>query len=284
MPTYNNDNRSNNSSPRRQWVWIMLMVNIVFILLIMTLGIIALRVGNSLPEGTDILFIVGKNPSVSFEDESGVWEAGKNVDIFKSSYGENGGAPTVVSQDGTKLIAPGVKTTYQFTMQNNGNMAVVYEADIDFVLSIGGVSQKDYNFPLKVRLYDDKGLYLIGSEAEYVQVQKAAIAQHPGLLGANSYQTFTLELYWEFEGGNDELDTLYGDLSAQKGVNLTLKINTYAEEHIDPTAQGGNKIEVEGTEEYGGTIRWLWLILLMINSAIIVFYIAWIMNKREQKW
>ena len=163
-------------------------------------------------------------------------------------------------------------------------MAVVYEADIDFVLSIGGVSQKDYNFPLKVRLYDDKGLYLIGSEAEYVQVQKAAIAQHPGLLGANSYQTFTLELYWEFEGGNDELDTLYGDLSAQKGVNLTLKINTYAEEHIDPTAQGGNKIEVEGTEEYGGTIRWLWLILLMINSAIIVFYIAWIMNKREQKW
>ena len=284
MPTYNNDNRSNNSSPRRQWVWIMLMVNIVFILLIMTLGIIALRVGNSLPEGTDILFIVGKNPSVSFEDESGVWEAGKNVDIFKSSYGENGGAPTVVSQDGTKLIAPGVKTTYQFTMQNNGNMAVVYEADIDFVLSIGGVSQKEYNFPLKVRLYDDKGLYLIGSEAEYVQVQKAAIAQHPGLLGANSYQTFTLELYWEFEGGNDELDTLYGDLSAQKGVNLTLKINTYAEEHIDPTAQGGNKIEVEGTEEYGGTIRWLWLILLMINSAIIVFYIAWIMNKREQKW
>ena len=48
-------------STRKQWVYIMLMVNIVFILLLMTLGIIALRVGNTLPEGVDVLFIVGKN-------------------------------------------------------------------------------------------------------------------------------------------------------------------------------------------------------------------------------
>ena len=74
---------------RKQWVWIMLMVNVVFILLLMTLGIIALRVGNSLPEGTDILFIVGKNPSVEFEDEGGKWQTGKTTDIFQAEY-ENG--------------------------------------------------------------------------------------------------------------------------------------------------------------------------------------------------
>ena len=270
---------------RKQWVWIMLMVNIVFVLLLMTLGIIALRVGNTLPEGTDILFIVGKNPSVEVEDEDGViWEAEKRVNMFSAQYLNGEGQATVVSQDGTKLIAPGVLTTYKFTMQNSGNMAVVYETDLDFILKIGDTKQKDYQFPLKVRLSNDRGEYVIGNEEEYVQVQHASLARHPGLLGANSYETFTLELYWEFEGGNDELDTLYGDLSAEKGVTLTLQINTYAEEHIDPTVQGGNKIEVEGTEEYGGTIRWLWLVMLFINTAILVFYIAWLMNKRAQKW
>jgi hypothetical protein len=47
---------------RRAWVWIMLMVNVVFLLLLMTLGIIALRVGNYMPE-TDVVFIAGKKPT-----------------------------------------------------------------------------------------------------------------------------------------------------------------------------------------------------------------------------
>lgn len=274
-------------STRKQWVYIMLMVNIVFILLLMTLGIIALRVGNTLPEGVDVLFIVGKNPSVDFEDSNeggGKWKSGKNVDMFKAQYENGEGTPTVVSQDGTKLIAPGTKTTYRFTMNNDGNMAVDYFTDLDFVLKIGNETVTDYQFPLQVRLLNDRGEYLIGDENTYEQVAKASLDQYRSILGAKSFESFELQLIWLFEGGNDELDTMYGDLSAEKGVTLTLTINTTAEESLDPTAQGGTKMEVEGTEEYGGTIRWLWLIMLMINTAIIVFYVAWLMNKRVQKW
>ena len=274
-------------STRKQWVYIMLMVNIVFILLLMMLGIIALRVGNTLPEGVDVLFIVGKNPSVDFEDSNeggGKWKSGKNVDMFKAQYENGEGTPTVVSQDGTKLIAPGTKTTYRFTMNNDGNMAVDYFTDLDFVLKIGNETVTDYQFPLQVRLLNDRGEYLIGNENTYEQVAKASLDQYRSILGAKSFETFELQLIWLFEGGNDELDTMYGDLSAEKGVTLTLTINTTAEESLDPTAQGGTKMEVEGTEEYGGTIRWLWLVMLMVNTAIIVFYVAWLMNKRVQKW
>ena len=260
------------------------MVNIVFVLLLMTLGILALRIGNTLPEGTDIVFIVGKNPSVDFEDEGGKWLSGRNTDIFHAEYKNGEGKSTVVSQDGTKLIAPGVQTSYKFTMQNTGNMAVTYQTDLKFTLKIGDVVQENYYFPLKVKLLNDRGEYVIGDETEWVDVQDATLYSYPGLLGANSYENFEFLLNWEFEGGNDELDTLYGDLSAEKGVTLTLKIKTYAEEAPDPAAQGGNRIEVEGTPEYGGTIRWLWLTLLMINSGILVFYIAWLMNKRISKW
>ncbi len=278
------NNTPNPRGTRKQWVWIMLMVNIVFVLLLMTLGILALRIGNTLPEGTDIVFIVGKNPSVDFEDEDGKWLAGRNTNIFHAEYKNGEGKSTVVSQDGTKLIAPGVQTSYKFTMQNTGNMAVVYQTDLSFTLKIGDEVQENYYFPLKVKLLNDRGEYVIGDETEWVDVQDAILYSYPGLLGANSYENFEFLFNWEFEGGNDELDTLYGDLSAEKGVTLTLKIKTYAEEAPDPAAQGGNRIEVEGSPEYGGTIRWLWLTLLMINTAILVFYVAWLMHKRISKW
>ena len=71
---------------RRAWVWIMLMVTIITIVVLLTIGIISLRVGNYLPEGTDILFIVGKNPEVvAGEAPDQAWEAGKEVNIFSTS-------------------------------------------------------------------------------------------------------------------------------------------------------------------------------------------------------
>lgn len=281
------DNTKPNDN-RRQWIWIMLMVNIVFILLLIAIGILALRVGNSLPENTDILFVVGKNPSVEYGDtaENGgkKWEAGKNVDIFKSDYVNGESITTVASMDGDKLFAPGTSATYAFTMLNNGNMAVVYETDIDFVLKVGDNSANTEALPLQVKLYNDRGEYLIGGKNEYVQIKDATLSKHTGVLGASSYENYNLEIYWAYEDGSDTLDTELGDYSANEGVTLTLEINSYAEEAPDPALQGGTKVEVGGNEELGGTVRWLWLILLLVNTAILIFYIAWLMNKRMNKF
>lgn len=270
---------------RRDWIWIMLLVNIVFILILMTVGIVALRVGNYLPEGTDILFLVGKSPSVDVgESQDKVWESGKNVSIFKTSYENGKGAVTVASQNGDSLIAPGVETIYKFTMYNSGNMAIVYETDLDFNLRIGDKDQKNYTFPLLVRLCTQDGEYLIGNETEWVNVENAVLSQHIRTLGANSYETFELHLMWQFEGGDDELDTLYGNDSASYGVNLTMGIDTYAEQHPDATATGGTLIDPDAKTEVGGEFRIIWFIILMVNIAILIFYVSWLLNKRLRKW
>lgn len=279
-----NEQKETRREKRKSWVYIMLMVNIVFVLLLLTLGVIALKVGNVLPDGTDILYIVGKNPSVETDDQDASWQNNEQINIFKASYTNGKGKTTVVSQDGTKLIAPGVETTYKFTMYNKGNIAVLYDVDIDFTLKIGNEKQTDYYFPLEVRLITETGKYLIGDENEWVNVDEAKLTNHVSALGADSYETFELQLRWQFDGGNDELDTMYGNESCEKGVSLTLGINTYAEEHMDPTTQGGTRINVEKNIEYGGTFRWFWLILLFINIAILIFYVSWLMNKRAEKW
>lgn len=274
------EKRKKSSDERRAWIWIMLLVNIILFLLLMLIGIIALKVGNYLPEGTDIIFIVGKDPSVEVGDEEGKWQSGTNVNIFKASYQNGEGETTVVSQDGTKLIAPGTQTTYKFTMYNNGNMAVVYETDLDFTLKIGGETQSDYVFPLKARLSTENGYYLIGDETEWVNVADATLSKHVRVLGSRSYETFVLELLWEFDGGNDALDTMYGDTSAEKGVSLTLGINTYAEEHIDSAATGGTRVDINEKGEYGGALRLLWIILLILIIAILIFYLSWLLGMR----
>ena len=269
---------------RRAWMWIMLMVNVVFILLLMTIGIIALRVDYSLPSDSDILFIVSKQPEFVTDDEKGAWSTGRNIDIFKTEYSGGEGKTTVASSDGTKVIAPGTQTTYEFVMYNNGNMAVVYATDLDFRLKVGEETVSAEDFPLKVRLVNTLGEYIIGSEYQWVSVHDASLDQYSATLGASSYQDFELQLKWDFHGGNDELDTLYGDLAAERGVSLSMTLNTYAVEHDDPRAEGGKLINSDTRhQEYGGTIRWLWMLMLFINTAVIIFYISWLMNKRLHK-
>ena len=45
------------SDEKRAWIWIMLLVNIVLLLLLLLLGIIALKVGNYLPERINICLL-----------------------------------------------------------------------------------------------------------------------------------------------------------------------------------------------------------------------------------
>ena len=169
-------------------------------------------------------------------------------------------------------------------MYNNGNMAVVYATDLDFRLKVGEETVSAEDFPLKVRLVNTLGEYIIGSEYQWVSVHDASLDQYSATLGASSYQDFELQLKWDFHGGNDELDTLYGDLAAERGVSLSMTLNTYAVEHDDPRAEGGKLINSDTRhQEYGGTIRWLWMLMLFINTAVIIFYISWLMNKRLHK-
>ena len=166
---------------------------------------------------------------------------------------------------------------------------------MDFSLLINGKVDSDIVFPLQVRLYTESGKYIVGSETEWANINDIKVDAYLSQLGASSYESFTLEVKWEYEGGNDELDTLLGNMSAAQGsgnggegqsIAVNLGISTYAEHHVDPTDQGGTPIDAEthGDVEYGGTVRWLWFILLFINIGMLIFYISWLLNKRANKW
>ena len=287
MPVHSVDTpRETPRQARKAWVWIMLLVNIVFLLLLMILGIIALKAGNYLPE-TDILFIAGKKTDVAIGDgESARWEANQEITVFDTHYTNGDGQITVQSQNGEALIAPGTEMDYHFTMYNSSNVAVIYEVDLDMLLMLGGVPQGrelEEALPLKVRITTGSGEHLIGDRDSFVSLADATVVKKRLVLGAESFDTFTLELAWAFEG-DDQNDTNLGDLSAEQNLALTLVVDTFAEEHFDASAVGGTKIDASKETEIGGSVRWVWMLLLMINTAVLVFYVSFLLNKRLQKW
>lgn len=274
------DNAKKNEAYRNQ-IWIMFIIHLVFTLLLLTVGIISLVVGNTFPKDTDAFIIVGKNSQTNSTEETVKWENQTRIDLFKINYVNDENVTTVASANGDKIFAPGAVIKYTFTMLNNANISLVYEVDVNFILKIGNEKEEVNNFPFKVRLYNDYGDYLIGSENEWEYITNAEV-KHLGNLGTNSYENYNLEICWEYDGENDDFDTQLGDYSSEKNVTILLEINSSAEESL-VSLEGGTKIDVK--KEYVSNIlsKWLWFILLIINILILVFfYLVWFKNYKRK--
>ena len=141
-------------------LWTVLIALLTAALLLITVGVVALRIGNTLPERTDIFFIVPKNPEFNVGDAEGKWEVDKQVDIFSSSYQNGENVTTVFSQAGDDIIAPGTVSTYSFCMYNDGNMAIAYDLNFSFILKIDGVQTNAEVFPLSIRVTRTDGRHL----------------------------------------------------------------------------------------------------------------------------
>ncbi len=256
-------------------LWILAVALFTILLLLLTVGIVALRIENTLPDGKDIYFLVPRNPESHIEDKDGVWKEQNVVDIFRSTYVNGENEMTVVSQDGNKVIAPGAVSKYEFCMVNGGNMAIAYNLKFSFVLKIAGEDANANSFPLSIRLTDTNGKYLVGSEEEWLSIPAGTAGEKEGVLGASSYEQFHLEIEWAFEG-NNELDTMLGNEATKSDIELTFTIDSYAEEHEDPSAQGGIWVSETSYEDYefGGLIRWEWFAILLALLAICTLYLV----------
>lgn len=249
---------------------------VILALSVFTLGIVAIKVGDFLPENVDMVFITSKSPSFQMGSGEKKWEKNTEISLFRSEYVNGENVITVASSDGEAVFAPGAQTAYEFCAYNDGNMAIEYEINASFFLEIAGVKADEGKFPLRFRLQTYEGEYLLGNENEWVKITSEQGASFQGVLGAQSYQAFLLELEWAFEG-NDGLDTALGLASANESVLLSFTVETNATTHLDPKAQGGTIVNGEMPDgfEYGGEFRWEYMGLLIAAIAALIFYLLW---------
>lgn len=152
-------------------------------------------------------------------------------EIFKLSYDETGKV-TVIGVEGNedKLIAPGTSNIYQFTLANTGDVALDYTMTMEAY-----VTGTDLWIPVNARVWDYKNKYLLGSADNMVDIMKLNTVNESAELGAGRNAVYNLEWEWPFERGDDEYDTMLGNLAVDEDLVLTVVIRTYAEYDEDPT-------------------------------------------------
>ncbi|MBR6581383.1 MAG: hypothetical protein IKK66_08800 [Ruminococcus sp.] len=158
-------------------------------------------------------------------DKDTVWQAETNVDIFRISYDNTTGEMTVngASENTDKLIAPGTSGEYTFYLENTGGTSLDYTMNME-----AWISGTELNIPVKARVQDYNNNYLLGDNSNKAHVLELNKVTDSGALGIGRFASYTLEWEWPYEQGNDEYDTMLGDLAVGNDLALTIRINTTA--------------------------------------------------------
>lgn len=153
------------------------------------------------------------------------------LDIFSIYYKNADGEITVSGLDGNKVIAPGTDVEYTLRIRNSDTCA------LDYVLTSGIELTSEHELPILVRVLDPDDAYIIGSPKEWEPISSLHELEMHGTLAAGQAVEYTFQWMWRFEGGDDEYDTMLGDLEDGAGIEMSLTLS--ALENTDIAVNGG---------------------------------------------
>ncbi len=202
------------------------------------------------------------NPGFKVYDDRSVWQGETDIELFCLSYENGEGVVTVHSSNSDKLLAPGTENSYNFSLENNGNVDLAYKMDVEAYFSGG-----DYVIPVVVSLSDHQGRYLCGTAEEKAPVLALDGVSCEGTVRAGYVMPYTLSWEWPFEG-DDSYDTMLGNLAAEEDISLTVVINTMATYTPDP---GGDDVPKTGDD--GGIVLMLAIMAVSLMALLLLIFL-----------
>lgn len=215
-----------------------------------------------------------RNPGFEASDDNTVWSTNTQVEIFRISYVNGEQVITVNSDNGDKIIAPGTENSYTFKLKNTGDVALDYTVEVDAYFT-----PADIEIPITGRLNRYDGKWVVGGKDEYAKVPVLDTAEDNGTLGAGKYTYYTLDWLWPFESGNDELDTMLGNLATEQDLTFTIVIKTTAIESSDPYDDSG----ITPPQTGDNTNLTLWIVLAVSSFAMMIF-LLFFQNKEKRRY
>lgn len=155
----------------------------------------------------------------------------RELEIFRLTYDNASGETTVKGVEGSadKLIAPGTTNLFEFTLHNP------LDYSIDYIMTMEArVEGTELRLPVKARVWDYTNRYLLGSPDEMPDVLELNTVEDTGELGPDRYAPYTIEWEWPFEWGDDEYDTMLGNLAVDRDLTLTVVVRVLAEYDEEP--------------------------------------------------
>lgn len=274
-----NNTKKNESKDKKNSI-IKILLILLIILFLLSLLILVIRIGNFLPNGTDIIFIEPKDAEFIGEDDKTVWNGETKIEIFTINSVNGEGKMTVSSGTGDNVIAPGMDGYYKFSFKNLGNIAIDYSCNIIASFKGHNIDFDNSVIPFKIRLKDYQNNYVIGDKNTWESIDKLVNYQDVKTIGKNCYVYYELEWAWPFESGNDEFDTLLGNMSSESKIEFTIDISVNAVQSNKLNAEGGLKYNNKDPRTGGNIVP---LPYIMLNFLILIILIILIIFKRKNK-
>jgi cell division protein FtsL len=189
------------------------------------------------------------------------------LDIFDIRYKNDQGHITVEGMDGQKVVAPGTDVEYTIRVRNTDGVAIDYELlpSVEFFT--------EHKLPLYVRILDHNDDYILGTAKEWVEISDINGTVHRNTLKRGECVEYTFQWKWPYEHGNDEYDTLLGNIN-NAGIKVSLTVNAMA--NLDIDANGGLR-----PSGWAGNLG-IFIFALLLLIAIILLILS-IINKRLKK-
>lgn len=234
---------------------------ILILIVIVTLITISLM-GNLVTERTKQY--IDKNVSFSpvevsiGDDGSEHIEKLDSFDVFRAFYDETGEITVMSSSiEETNVIAPGTSNSVTFQVVNNTKRVLYYT-----IVMNATFSNEEVELPINVSLKRYDGAYVYGSGEENKNIGEFKNIKEEYALKPERYSYYTFEWDWPFESGNDELDTLLGNMTVDEPLILSVELEFDALFNATMTPSGIKKDDVNATT--------LLIVLLVAAPGILI--------------
>lgn len=229
---------------------------------------------SELKEGVNHQITDATEQKLTNSSDKTVWNTETQVEIFRVSYTNGEQIITVNSDNGKKVIAPGAENAYTFKLKNTGNFALDYTVEVDAYFT-----PADIPIPITGRLYRYDGTWIVGGKDVYESVSVLDAAKDKATLGAGKYTYYTLDWLWPFESGNDEQDTILGNLAMNQDLLFTIVIKTASIKSSNSNGAGG----ITSPKTGDNTNIKIWIVLA-VNSFAIMILLLFYQNKEKRRY
>lgn len=205
-----------------------------------------------------------------------VGEAGE-IELFDIRYSNESGEITVQGVNADNVVAPGTSVDYDIRLRNNEDYV------IDFVMLPHVQFLTEDDIPIRFKLKDDHGNYLLGDENTWAYSDSVNAVEHRGQIHPGEVFTYHLTWQWVFENGEDQdaYDTYLANLDGAVVPGVTMGISTEATANMSVSKDVTHVTHLKG--ESMGCCWCCWLVWILLLVAVLLLIWVWQLKKKLNK-
>ena len=197
------------------------------------------------------------------------------IELFKIEYENASGDITVQGVNGENVVAPGTTVDYAIRLRNREEDCI-----IDFVMTPNVRFLNGEEVPIRFKLMDNYGNWLLGSDTEWVNFDGLNNLVHRGSIHPGEVFTYYLTWEWIFEV-SDEQNAYDTYLANQNGEILPgVEVSFTTESTANPAVTKHTFSMMHILGEGFGCCWCCWLVWILL--LVIVVLLIWIWRIRRK--